>query len=480
MANRGIRVILLIVLLASFYGCAGIINMNPDLSQISVNSKIPLDTAIFLDPETVHYTYNTEPGTFGCGWMKHEIMLGSALEKASRDVFARTFKTSYITTSREEAQQYALMLEPHIEDFRLSYDMGFYYSSLKLKFTLSNNGKTIWESVFESPDESKFSGFVYCSDSAGKVASAALEKTMEKAVQELGSKSSFIISSAQQGKVEPQVETGRSRKTVTISAAVQKQSSSDIDHIPNFKAMLREDDLAVVIGIENYQDIPKSDYSVSDARLVKEYLKAIGFKERNIELITDERATKSGIEKAMEAWLPNRIKKDSTVFIYFSGHGAPEPSTGDAYIVPFDGDPNYLSVTGYPLRRMYDKLSKLGANEVITVLDSCFSGAGGRSVLAKGARPLVMTPHAPSLPDNMVVLSATQNSQISTSSPEKGHGVFTYYFLKAIKDGKNDLADIYAALKPQVEDEAKSMNVQQQPSMVPATSNAKGRFVMRK
>ena len=121
----------------------------------------------------------------------------------------------------------------------------------------------------------------------------------------------------------------------------------------------------------------------SDAGLVKDYLKALGFQERNIEFITDDRATFSGITKTIEAWLPNRVKKDSRIFVYYSGHGAPEPKTGDAYIVPFDGDPNYLEVTGYPLKRLYDKLGKLEAQEVIVLLDSCFSGAGGRSVLAK-------------------------------------------------------------------------------------------------
>ena len=73
------------------------------------------------------------------------------------------------------------------------------------------------------------------------------------------------------------------------------------------------------------------------------------------------------------------------------------------------------------------------------ILDSCFSGAGGRSVLAQGARPLVMMTTSTVLPSNIAVLSATQGSQISTSSPEKGHGIFTYYFLKAIKTARKIL-----------------------------------------
>ena len=262
--------------------------------------------------------------------------------------------------------------------------------------------------------------------------------------------------------------------------AIKEIPLEDIHNIPDFKAVPRQNDIAVIIGIENYQGVPKSDYSKSDAGLVKDYLKALGFQERNIEFITDDRATFSGITKTIEAWLPNRVKKDSRIFVYYSGHGAPEPKTGDAYIVPFDGDPNYLEVTGYPLKRLYDKLGKLEAQEVIVLLDSCFSGAGGRSVLAKGARPLVMMTEGLVLSQNMAVLSATQGTQISTSSPEKGHGIFTYYVLKAIKDGKKNIAEIYEYIKPLVEDEAKQLNVQQSPTISPDVEKLKGRFGLRK
>jgi len=254
----------------------------------------------------------------------------------------------------------------------------------------------------------------------------------------------------------------------------------DIHTIPDFKAAPRQNDIAVIIGIENYQSVPKSDFSKSDAGIVKDYLKALGFQERNIELLTDEKATFSGITKTIEAWLPNRVKKESKVFIYYSGHGAPEPKTGDAYMVPFDGDPNYLSVTGYSLKRLYENLGKLQVEEVVVLLDSCFSGAGGRSVLAKGARPLVMMADVSVISSNMAVLSATQGTQISTSSPEKGHGIFTYYFLKALKDGKDTVSEIYEYIKPLVEDEAKLLNVQQSPSINPDAEKLKGRFIIRK
>jgi len=241
-----------------------------------------------------------------------------------------------------------------------------------------------------------------------------------------------------------------------------------------------DEDLAVVVGVENYRAIPKSDYSGGDARLVRDYVKALGFKERNIEFLVDSDATRSSLEKSLEVWLQNRAKKTSRVFFYYSGHGAPEPATGEAFLVPYDGDPNYLAVTGYPLKRLYASLGRLPAAEVVVVLDACFSGAGGRSVLAKGARPLVMVSKAASLPENMAVLTAAQGGQISTSSPDKKHGIFTYYFLKALRDGKKAVPEIYDYLKPLVEDEAKQINVQQTPSLSLPAGKSEGRFILRK
>jgi len=120
--------------------------------------------------------------------------------------------------------------------------------------------------------------------------------------------------------VQAAVEGATQAQKPEVKTAVK----TDIDN-PSFnpsQIVMGENDLAVIIGIEGYQSLPKSDFSFDDAKLVKDYVKALGFRERNIEFITDERATKSGIEKTIEAWLPNRVKKDSRVIIQFGARRA--------------------------------------------------------------------------------------------------------------------------------------------------------------
>lgn len=279
----------------------------------------------------------------------------------------------------------------------------------------------------------------------------------------------------------PELRTMTMEEKVVPSQRITAEEN--IDYLPPLdkgRKVIGLQDVAVVIGIERYQNVPRSEFSYNDAKAVKAYLISLGFAERNIEYLADERATRAGIKKTLESWLPNRVKKGSRVFVYFSGHGAPEPASGESYLVPFDGDPNYLVDTGYPLKGLYDKLGALPASEATVVIDACFSGAGGRSVLAKGARPLVMMTEGSALPANVAVLSSTQGGQISTSFPEKEHGLFTYYFLQALREGKGGVVEILDFVKPQVEDEAKRQNVNQTPSLSPDPERLKGRFVLRK
>jgi uncharacterized caspase-like protein len=201
----------------------------------------------------------------------------------------------------------------------------------------------------------------------------------------------------------------------------------------------------------------------------------LGYPEENVISLTNDHAALGDFVKYFEKWLPNNVEKGSTVFIYYSGHGAPNPKTSDAYLVPYDGDPSFIDETGYSLKRMYSALGNLPAKEIIVALDSCFSGAGGRSVIAKGSRPLVMNLHANiALPKNMTVLSASAGDQISSTYDEKGHGLFTYFMLKGIKnedvtrsDGSLKIDDLYSYIKPQVERIArKKYNNEQTPQLI--------------
>ncbi len=240
--------------------------------------------------------------------------------------------------------------------------------------------------------------------------------------------------------------------------------ATDLDELPA-AAPLRPRSYAIVIGVEHYREkLPNADYAEADAKLTARYFeRALGLPEENMAVLVDDRAAKSDFEKYFERWLPNRVEAGDTVYVYFSGHGAPNPTKGDAYLVPYDGDPTYIDQTGFAVKRMLDDLAKLPAKQVYVAMDSCFSGAGGRSVIAKGARPLVrVTPSEVS--SKVTVLSASAGDQISNSYEAKGHGLFTYYLLKGLKGKGGDLRAAFDYLKPEVARTARrEYNADQEP-----------------
>lgn len=247
---------------------------------------------------------------------------------------------------------------------------------------------------------------------------------------------------------------------------------SDAD-TPRYKGGERPDDYAVVIGIEKYSDLPEARFAENDAAAVRDHLAALGVPERNIVSLIGAKAGKAAFMKTFETWLPRNAGPDSTVWVYYSGHGAPDPRTGQAFLLPWDGDPQFLDDTGYPLKRLYAKLEELPAKRVIVALDSCFSGAGGRSVLAKGTRPLVTKLDMGVTGKKVVSMTASAAEQISGTLEEQGHGLFTYHFLDGLNGaaadarGRVTLAGLYAYLQPKVSDSARRQNRDQTPQLLP-------------
>nr|MBI3614395.1 SUMF1/EgtB/PvdO family nonheme iron enzyme [Nitrospirota bacterium] len=216
---------------------------------------------------------------------------------------------------------------------------------------------------------------------------------------------------------------------------------------------------AVVIGISQYREevIPKVPYAVKDAEAIAQLLeKQAGIPKTHIRLLTDAKATSADL-RTIGDWLKMRVKPESTIYIYYAGHGTPNPKTGEAYLVPWDGNPDYPAGL-YPLNDLYATLNKLPAKDIVVLLDSCFSGAQGRSVLAKGARPMVISAENPLLASGkVIVLAASTGSQISSDYDKAGHGLFTHAVLTGLhgaadqdQNGLVTLRELFPYVRDQV------------------------------
>ena len=261
--------------------------------------------------------------------------------------------------------------------------------------------------------------------------------------------------------------------TIAASSAPAAASRyhSDVD-VPDYQAPANPDSYALVVGVENYSSLPAASFADRDAQAMDDHLLHLGYPARNIILLRDSQAGLSAMSKYLESWLPKNVDKNSRVFFYFAGHGAPDPQNGEAYLMPWDGDAKYLAQTGYPLKKLYQDLNALPAQQIYVVLDSCFSGEGGRSVIASGTRPLVTrVDSALGAMGRLVVFTAAGQNEITGTAPGQGHGLFTYYFLKGLNGAAAGNADgitvqqLYDYLAPNVEDQARRDNREQSPQL---------------
>ncbi|MFH2202739.1 MAG: caspase family protein [Elusimicrobiota bacterium] len=255
----------------------------------------------------------------------------------------------------------------------------------------------------------------------------------------------------------------------TTPAAEPRAYNSDVD-LPAYEQNENSANYAMVVGVEDYDNLPRADFAERDARAVREHLLALGYPSQNLIYLTGRKATRTNITKFLESWLPQNVTEQSQVFFYFSGHGAPDIASKSAYLVPWDGDPSFLEQTAYPIRKLYKQLNALKAKQVVVAMDACFSGQGGRSVLVKGARPLVLKVDTglSSVKGKLVALAAAGDEEITGTEKSQGHGLFTYYLLRGLNEmrGKITVNALHEYLQPRVHQAARRENREQNPRLV--------------
>lgn len=236
-----------------------------------------------------------------------------------------------------------------------------------------------------------------------------------------------------------------------------------------------EKTLAVIIGIENYKYAPGVDNAKRDAQVFYKYaLNTFGIPEDNIYFLTDREATLGEFNKifSKDGWLARRsVQGESNIMVFYAGHGAPDVKTKSAYIIPYDIDPNYAK-TGFSLNHLYAALSGLDAKSVTVFIDACFSGRSrSNELLVAGTRSVIIKPESSAFSGkNMAVLAASSNDEYSSSYPEKYHGLFSYYLLKALKENAYDLPSmtvrgLFDKIQGKVIKKAGYLDKQQTPSL---------------
>lgn len=259
---------------------------------------------------------------------------------------------------------------------------------------------------------------------------------------------------------------GIRKPVAAVSAPVALEESELLKNIPK-TTRPNPHAVAVIIGNQRYaaqgKGVVDVAYAERDAAIMKKYLiSTLGYDEKNILFYPNATGADLrevfGTREDRKGKLRNFIRDgESDVFIYYSGHGAPGPDGKAAYLVPVNVSPDYIAANGYSLELLYGNLDELPAKSITVALDACFSGESGGGALFKNISSMVRNVPSNRMVNNAVVFTSTDKGQVATWYGEKGHSLFTYFFLKGLsgdadknRDGRITAEEMQGYLKKEV------------------------------
>ncbi|MBD1155648.1 caspase family protein [Pelagibacterales bacterium SAG-MED16] len=242
------------------------------------------------------------------------------------------------------------------------------------------------------------------------------------------------------------------------------------------RSKINKNRVALIIGIENYEQTPDATYANLDAKYFYEYArKGFGVQKSNIKLLVDEDANLISSLGTINKWLPGKVKENRTeLFVFFAGHGLASNDGKELYILPQDSDPDLLSRTALSRNELFSTILNLNPKSVTMFFDTCFSGISrDEKILLASARPIrIIADEQEGTPDNFTIFSASQLNQISSGLEEANHGIFSYFLMKGLegnadtnKDKKITNGELLAYMEQNVSMKASELGRQQNPSL---------------
>lgn len=224
---------------------------------------------------------------------------------------------------------------------------------------------------------------------------------------------------------------------------------------------------ALVIGIADYENIRKlpkvQDAEDLAAALVDPAL--CGYDPKNVTILLEQDATRDKIRAGFES-LKGRCNADSTVFLYFSGHGGQikKGTNKGQYLLPveviYPGDDD-LARTAISGTELTEALRAIKAKRLTVVLDCCHAGGIGEPRDLGSAEQVALGLSDGYLNElksgtGRVIISATRETDPAYVRDGAKYGVFTGHFLEGLRGaargegGVIRILDIYSYVQKKV------------------------------
>jgi hypothetical protein len=224
---------------------------------------------------------------------------------------------------------------------------------------------------------------------------------------------------------------------------------------------------ALVIGNDEYRQLPRLNTAVNDAREIDRTLKArYGFK---VTLLVD--ADRYQILSALNG-LRERLTDKDNLFIYYAGHGELDRKNQRGHWLPVDAEPN-SSANWISNIAVTDILNAMNVQQLLVVADSCYAGTLTRSSVGRLDAALSETERL-----KVIQLMARKRSRmVMTSgglepvldSVGGSHSVFAQPFIELLQNNVGVLSgqEMFRLLQLRVAATAQRVDAQQVPEYAP-------------
>jgi hypothetical protein len=211
--------------------------------------------------------------------------------------------------------------------------------------------------------------------------------------------------------------------------------------------------VALVIGNDQYANIPQLKKAVNDARTMNDTLKKLGFT-----VLVAENQNRKGLSETMLAF-DRMIEKGDTAFFFFAGHGF--EIGGENYLLPTDvpsatvGQEELIRDGAIAAERIITRVQNRGAGTAIFVFDACrnnpFEQSKGTRALSGSGGLAAMTP-----PEGVFVVYSAGAKQTAldrlSNDDTNPNSVFTRNFARTLVEPGLNLVQIAKRTQSEVRD----------------------------
>ena len=197
---------------------------------------------------------------------------------------------------------------------------------------------------------------------------------------------------------------------------------------------------AVIIGINDYENLNPLQYAVEDAKSIKTLLTTqYGFLDQNIIYLIDENASKINIENAFYT-LVEKSKPNDAVIFFFAGHGTTKKQTGGdgdlGYLIPIDGDPEYLTRSAISMSAIKIFSDQIPAKSILFLIDACYGGLAAVGQYRSDTN-FDFIKNLTADPSRQIITAGKANEMVVENS-KWGHSAFTKVLIDGLMLSKAD------------------------------------------